>query len=252
MNITDELLMAYADGELEGAERTAIEAAVARDPKLAERVAQHRALRSSLRKAYDPVLKEPVPERLLAALDGTRPATRTAQVLQFRPRVAAGAIPPVRPRKPWLQWGGIAASLVIGILGGLLAGNLGDRDAWVSGKKGSLVARGALAAALNTQLASNQLADAEIHMNVSFKSRDGRYCRAFTGNARQLAGLACRTGELWQLQTLDSAPMASTGGTYRQAASALPPAVLDRIQSQIQGDALDAGQEAAAVQRNWH
>ena len=58
MSISDETLMAYADGELEPAQRAEIEAAMAADPKLAERVEQHRALRRKLNAAYDPVLLE--------------------------------------------------------------------------------------------------------------------------------------------------------------------------------------------------
>jgi hypothetical protein len=70
--ITEELLMAYADGELDGAEHAAdrarIEAAMRADPDVARRIESHRALRRQLGATFDPVLDEPVPDRLIAAV----------------------------------------------------------------------------------------------------------------------------------------------------------------------------------------
>jgi hypothetical protein len=70
--ITEELLMAYADGELDGAEHAAdrarIELAMRADPNVARRIESHRALRRQLGATFEPVLDEPVPDRLLAAV----------------------------------------------------------------------------------------------------------------------------------------------------------------------------------------
>ena len=54
MKFSDETLMAYADGELDDDQRAAIERAVGADPALAERVAQHQALRSDVFAAFAP------------------------------------------------------------------------------------------------------------------------------------------------------------------------------------------------------
>jgi anti-sigma factor RsiW len=74
--ITEELLMAYADGELDGAEhatdRARIEAAMRADPDVARRIEKHRALRRELNATFDGVLDEPVPDRLIAAIRGSR------------------------------------------------------------------------------------------------------------------------------------------------------------------------------------
>ncbi|MFT3907631.1 MAG: hypothetical protein QM718_15145 [Steroidobacteraceae bacterium] len=252
MNITDEQLMAYADGELEASERAAIEAALKLDPQLAARVERHRALRGRLQAAYDPVLKEPIPQRLMAALGSGQGAQHTAQVLPFRPRVVPhGHVP--RKARPWLQWGTVAASLIVGVLLGTLVKLGGNPDAgWVASNGGAAVARGALAQALNTQLASTQGNDAAIRLNVSFKDRSGAYCRAFSsGGSGALAGVACRSGNDWQLQMLSSAPAGSSGANYRQAGSSLPSAVLDRVQAQISGEPLDAAGEAQAAKAGW-
>ena len=67
MSITDEMLMAYVDGELGEAQRTAVDSAVAADPALFERLERHRRLRARMGGAFSGVLTEPPPERLADA-----------------------------------------------------------------------------------------------------------------------------------------------------------------------------------------
>jgi len=52
MTISDEILMAYADGELDAAARAAVESAMREDPQIEKRVAAHRALRRRVQAAY--------------------------------------------------------------------------------------------------------------------------------------------------------------------------------------------------------
>ncbi len=76
MKIPEELVMAYADGELDAPERAAeraqVEAAMEQDPEVTRRVEQHRALRKTMRARFDRVLDEPVPDRLVAAIRSAR------------------------------------------------------------------------------------------------------------------------------------------------------------------------------------
>jgi len=78
--ITEAELQAYADGRLDEAGRLAVEAWIAARPEEAERVADYRRLGDALRAAYDPVLAEPVPDRLPRALRPARQAWRYAAV----------------------------------------------------------------------------------------------------------------------------------------------------------------------------
>ena len=78
--ITDAELQAYADGRLDEAGRLAVEAWIAARPEEAERVADYRRLGDALRAAYDPVLAEPVPDRLRQALRPVRQTWRYAAV----------------------------------------------------------------------------------------------------------------------------------------------------------------------------
>lgn len=65
--ITLDDLMAYVDGQLDAERRQQVEALIAPDPLVAERVAGMRAQRQALHAHYDPVLTEPIPLRLLAS-----------------------------------------------------------------------------------------------------------------------------------------------------------------------------------------
>jgi anti-sigma factor RsiW len=64
---TDADLHACADGQLAPERRAEIEAMLAKDPELAARVGAIRMQTAALRDALDPLLAEPLPERLIAA-----------------------------------------------------------------------------------------------------------------------------------------------------------------------------------------
>jgi hypothetical protein len=183
-----------------------------------------------------------VPERLLASARG---APRTGDVVPLRARPA--------PRWSWPQWGAVAASLVIGVLSGALLLHPGGGGGPIVARNGQMLASGVLASALSTQLASTQPPNAAVHIGVSFRTRDGVYCRTFVlEDAGALAGLACHERAAWQLQVLArSEAGGNAGGTYRPAASGLPPAVAHTLETLIAGEPLDAQAEAAARARNW-
>ena len=65
--VSDHDLNAFVDGQLAPEQVSIVEAALARNPELAARVADYRAQGRSLRDALDPVLDETIPDRLLAA-----------------------------------------------------------------------------------------------------------------------------------------------------------------------------------------
>lgn len=241
MSFDDETLMAYVDGELDAAARTAIETAMATDADLAQRVAQHRALRSRLHNAFDPVLEEPVPERLLAAARGTSTSARSGRVVALR-RIG-------RARWSWPQVSALAASLVLGVLVGL---SLLRTSAPLVTRDGALLAAGTLAHALSQQLASTQPADAPVQIGVSFRSHSGDYCRTFVLRDKSaLAGLACNVHGAWRMEALAASESPHETAGYRAAASALPPGVASTLDALIASEPFDARVETAARERNW-
>ena len=67
---SDEKLIAYLDGELDESERAEIAFALERDAELRRRAAELGEGASLLRAAFDEVLREPLPDRLIAAARG--------------------------------------------------------------------------------------------------------------------------------------------------------------------------------------
>ena len=242
MTFSDETLMAYTDGELDAATRAAIEAAAANDPQLARRIGQHQALRQQLRRAFDPVLEEPLPQRLVATARGVPGDTRSA-VVPLR-RVAAA-------RWSWPQWGALAASLIVGLLLGPWLMRGAERTPLVT-SDGTVPAHGSLAHALSEQLASNQPATSPVQIGVSFRSHSGAYCRTFALREKKaLAGLACHEEGSWHVEALVASESETAGGGYRPAASALPPGIAGTLDALIAGAPLDARAEAAARASGW-
>lgn len=221
---TWERLIAYVDGELSAQDRAAFEADIARDPALAREAARHRALAQDVTAAYAPVLDEPLPPQLLAV----------AGAANDRGRPGRGRL---------LPWAAMAASLVVGVLAG--------RAVWpqpgaLIAKDGGLEARGRLAAALTTQLASQP---GVVKVGLSVKADDGRYCRTFQSALDGLAGLACRRDGRWVARTVTTwRPGAES--PYRTAGSETPPEILAAVDA-LNGEPLDATAERAARDRGW-
>jgi hypothetical protein len=229
MTYSDDTLMAYADGELDPAERAAIEQAMGTDPAIAAAVERHRALRADVAAAFADILDEPVPARLQP------PAPANVVSLE--------AVREKRRRWSWPEWGALAATLVVGVLAGRMVP--GGAPA-IAGNGNQVVAQGELASALDRQVGGKT--EGAVKVGVSFAARDGAYCRGFVMGSS--AGLACREGGQWRIPVLTEAEREAAGG-YRQAGSALPPAVLDAIDARIAGKPLDAAGEMAARARNW-
>jgi anti-sigma factor RsiW len=66
-NISENDLHAYADGQLDEARRLRVQAHMAHDAEAAENVRVWREQNQALRAFYNPILNEPVPQRLLSA-----------------------------------------------------------------------------------------------------------------------------------------------------------------------------------------
>ena len=227
MAMDDELLIAFADGELDEVSRARVERAIADDPALKARLETQQRLRARLAAHYAPAAEEEVPERLRAMLE--------TNVVAF---------PTVRPARPiWQSLAALAATLVLG----LALGRTLDAPGPVGVEDGTLVARGALAEALETQLASAQPSDAATRIGISFRGGDGRLCRTF--DSATASGLACRNENGWQL-VMTGSGTAAARGQFRQAGSG-DPLVLRAAQEIMAGEPLDADAERRARDSGW-
>ena len=262
MTISEETLMAFADGELDDTARAAVELAMREDPELSKRVARHRALRERLQEGFAGELSEPVPERLTAMLRQHPVATASNVVDLQNARAAMARAAQARAAKAregedgpragtsWRAAGSIAAGVLLGL--GIGYGMWRQGSVPIGrGAAGTLIANGSLAGALSQQLAAEQPGGGGVRIGVSYLAKSGEYCRTFTlAGAAPASGIACRHAAQWQIQAL-AQEAGAPGGTYRTAAAALPPVVLKMIEDQIQGEPLDAAGESAARLRAW-
>lgn len=233
MKFSQDMLMAYADGELDRETRRAIEAEMAIDPQVAQEVERQRAMRADVGAAFAGVLDEQVPDRLLRAATKSKPAAQ-------------------RRQWAWPEWTSIAASLVIGVLAGraMLQSPGAKQDLVATGTDGHIIASGQLAQALSEQLSSED--GSGVHIGLTFRSKSGEYCRTFgTRVGMSVVGFACRDADAWRIDMLSTSHPTETGGDYRMASTQLPAPIVQAIAERMQGEALDADQEAIARQRRW-
>jgi hypothetical protein len=254
MNIPDELLAAYVDGELDGAERARIEQAILHDARVARRVAHYRSQRARRRRFDGVFSQQPLPQRLLQTGRSAAP-TGTAQIIDLARVRAERKRRTERHRFLQSHRLAVAASLIGGLLMGMLAERLITSDALTAYHDGALVARGVLAQALDNQLAGSPMPGSEVHVGLSFKAKSGNYCRTFAvTDDHVLAGLACRAGSEWRVLTLvgTAADAGAIAGKRMAAATATsPPVLMQAVRQRISGAPLDARAEARARGSDW-
>src|SRR5439155_2533076 len=81
---SDDTLVAYLDGELDGAERQHVEAWLAADGAARDRLAGLAQSASLVRSAYADIVNEPIPERLIAAARGETAPQREGEILVLK------------------------------------------------------------------------------------------------------------------------------------------------------------------------
>lgn len=281
VSVPDEMLMAYADGELSPAESQALENLLGQDPVLRARLEPFVATRNRLASVFEASLHEPVPDRLIAAIARARPAA-------VRPRPAQTSTSVSAALRHWLDTAtaalfphglsqtalaSVAALLCAGTAAGYLAGRAAAPEtttalvATAGPATLDLVATGALAHALEatpsgTTMRAENLG-ASIVPVLSFRSQSGicreyRIAHAASGNrpaGADFAGVACRTADgRWRVALHTETPRqtpASGNTGYQTATGSNVPAVDALVDTLIRGDALGAADEAAHIARGW-
>ena len=140
-------------------------------------------------------------------------------------------------------WTALAATLALGVFLGTMLPHGTSGPLKVDGAK--MYAAAALNQALDTQLASAPSGDVRIGM--TFRGRAGEICRTFA--QASASGLACRSGDHWQIKGLFGAPEGQASD-YRMAAG-MDPSLAALVDATMTGEPLDAGQEKAEQQRRW-
>jgi anti-sigma factor RsiW len=272
--ISDEVLMAYADGELTLDERRHIEQRLKLEPALRARLAPFVETREQIANAFEHTLDEPVPQRLLDTVLRNRviypawstPPPRKLSVIGRVRDTIGSALSMLSPSSlgftPAMA-ASMALVLAVGLTGGWIAGRAKTASPSLLSASGStVVANGALAEALETvpsrSLSDPATRDARIVPVLSFKTADGTVCREYRaredGAKRDRAGLACRAADgQWHVTLHVETPKLSapTGDAYETASGANVPSVDALVDSMMSGDALGAEDEHALIARNW-
>lgn len=274
--VPDEMLMAYADGELTPEESRALENLIGQDPTLRARLEPFVHTRTRLASAFEASLHEPIPDRLIAAIARSRPAS---QARPKRASAAAGIRDILDAVTAALFPHGISqaalASVAALVCAGTVAGYFAGRtttpsSALIEAASANLglVATGALAQALETSPSGSatreQTLGASIVPIVSFQSQGNGVCREYriAGHAAgqslpgpDFAGVACRSADgHWRVALhaeTAKQPHAPDGTSYQTATAPNVPAVDALVDTLIAGDALGSADEAALIKNGW-
>jgi hypothetical protein len=241
----DDALSALIDRALPSAEADALRARIAREPKLAARLAAMERADRAVRDAYHGVVDEPLPEHVLELL--RRPQAH-ADVLELGARRRRRAIP------AWLpQAAAAGVALAIGL--GLGFG-LGQRSSDAPAV-GGLVATGPVApgSALELLLESvpsgepHELDGATAEARFTFRAQGGDWCRelAVSSGTSRNGAVACRRGGAWRIDLVGVE--AAGGEVYRPAGGDTP--LREAVDALIDGEPLEPDAERALVARGW-
>lgn len=246
----DEMLMRFADGELDADALAEIERAMETDDELVSRVALFIETRRAAQAALKPLLDEPVSAELTAAVEKMIAEKTSAQG-------AAGAVVLPLPhrsandRQPnrWLT--PIAASLaaVIAAFGGYWLRGAGEPAQQSSFSVAGITGR-SLDEALVTVASGEERrlpgSNERFRAIATFRDSAQALCREFEldrPDRSTVVSVACRAGENWRVTFAVVAP--GNGGGYAPAAST---EALDAYLAAIDaGSQMDAAEEARAL-----
>ncbi|MCY6381195.1 anti-sigma factor family protein [Hoeflea prorocentri] len=195
---SDEELMAFADGQLDPDKQAAVERAIDADEEVAARVAALMESGTMAKDGLKPLLDEPVPASLTAAVESM--VNQQSNVTAFPGR--ARATPPMRQR--WALPLAASIALVAGAIGGYFVGSPSQNT--TGGLKMADLAQPGIVTALNSVAsgAESALSDGERFRAIaSYRGADGALCREFEvdhADDTTVVGVACRPSETWTLQ----------------------------------------------------
>jgi anti-sigma factor RsiW len=273
--LSDETLMAYADGELPTVEMAWVATIVAGDAASRARLAMFTETSRSLREQFQAPMDEPVPRHLVdLVLGGARPvdalpsAATTPRKVSVRHELSLTAklmqfFTASQPR--WQFALGCATALLIGLGSGWALHRAPverNAQALAALTDGRVLAQGALQRVLETAptgqhvALDNRQSIATIQARLTFRSHQQEFCRHYELVVRDgghFAGIGCRGSDgRWQVQlhTQIAASRLSTGQTVPAGNDSSPDlaALLDRM---IDGDALGGSEEAALIAKRW-
>jgi len=248
LNITDELLVAYVDGELDETQREMVSSVLASNPALRRRAEEMRLVRDLLTEAFPLLPNASVPPPIDAAANRlaeacARQASPRRGASLFRvPRkyaVAAGIVLCVAVASTYLIWRAEFADDPVTALMRI------DPDTPLYRL---------LESTPSAEVINVPAENAAMRAVLTFRAKDGRFCREFEilAGTKGSTGLACRQQGHWHAEVLMSATAAPpSDNDYTPAGDSDEPAVADVVHRLIEGDPLGAQEEARILASGW-
>ena len=267
--LNDEILMAYADGQLDPAENARVEDLLANDPALRERLRIFTEAGKGLSLLFEDHLRAPLPPRLKPFASPIKEQPRIVPAMAERLRSAAvlarlqDLLKPENSAFRFAFASGIALIAGIGLGVSLLRDTTGDTlSKFVQISQDRLIARGPLRQLLETspsgramQVTAEDSDKTQLKVKLTFKNKTDDYCREFClkREAREgYGGIACRKDGQWRI-AMQAAMMSqpNSGGIAPAGTSKDHQAVEAAVLAMINGNSLGKDEEAAALGAGW-
>jgi anti-sigma factor RsiW len=269
--LNDEILMAYADGQLDPAENSRVEDLLAHDPALRERLRIFTEAGKGLSLLFEDHLRAPMPPRLKPFASPIKEQPRIITAIADRLRSAAvlarlqDLLKPENSAFRFAFASGIALVAGIGLAISLLRhpDTTGDTlSKFVQISQDRLIARGPLRQLLETspsgramQVTAEESDKTQLKAKLTFKNQTDDYCREFVirRQAREgYAGIACRKNGQWRIAMQAAMmPQPNSGGIAPAGSSKAHQAVEAAVLAMIKGNSLGKDEEAAALRAGW-
>jgi len=196
LHLSDEILMAFADGELDERTAAAIAKAMAEDPAVAKRVMDFQQSRRLTRSAFSAAPMPEVPPRMLAAVLDRVKAYEATDRTSASSSVVAPNRGWFRRKTPVVQMALAASIAAVALALGYFAGSQERTGAGgLMAQLGSPTVHGALSGIPSGQ--DVELPFGRLRVISTYRRADRGLCREFRlhSSSEAVAAVACRNGE---------------------------------------------------------
>ncbi len=264
--LSDETLVAYADGQLDAAERARVKKLIAQDPVANARFEIFQATGQDLASVFDEHMNSPLPGKLSRFALYAQPLpvkTGRSTLGQFADTLRNL----VQPAHPFGLAAASVTMLIAGIgVGWLLHGGAGENGSPMSElvqvqSDGHTVARGPLSVALNSLPSGRETlvpfaAGKVLRMAVklSFRNHAQDYCRQYEAGlagSESFGGIACNSNGQWNIKLQAQLAPAQRSAERTVPAGSKSSALEAAVMSWIDGEALDQHDEDALILKGW-
>ena len=264
--ITDEMLMAFADGQLAAADRRRVAGYIATRPEARARVEMFKKTGAELGTLFNQALVKPMPEKMLAAINATPSVPRLAPLPQ-KASIMSSIFESIFPSWPTLiTSGAFVATLVIGaVIGSQWRPPQPTAIQWqniVALNEGRILAKDNFREGLEkTPLGSHiGLNTGSSHIELTpvmtFERKGGGYCRQYNlanSAGALMAGVSCRNsaGD-WTVEVQSEIARGNHDPKNVGIAGGTPSRIVDKaVDKLIKGDVFSKETEAAILAGNW-